>query len=232
MGATTTLKPIINTIARRVLAFSIVLVTMTSIAAPAVQDDDEYAKWPRAEKPFWNPHKAPKSLCDSKKEIVSYTCELVNKKMVSICASRNLAPGTGYIVYRYGQPGNIELSYPKELQNTTGLFFYSNRWAQLDGQTSLSFFNKPYRYTVFNHWFVKDKHTVYRTGISVRFRNKIVFQKMCLGNLYYTTGRALFENSKSILHQYGTNFVFDFPTGLGLKTDEFIDIHVAKEDRN
>jgi hypothetical protein len=228
----TKLGPIINTMGRRLLVLSIVLASTTSIAAPAVQDGDEYARWPRAEKPFWNPHKVPKSLCDLNKEVISYTCELVNQKMVSVCASRNLAPGTGYIVYRYGLPRNIELAYPKESRNTVGLFFYSNRWAQLGGQTSLSFFNKPYRYTVFDDWFVKGKDTVYRAGISVRNEKKIVFQKMCLGNSYYTTGRVFSETPKSISHHWGTNFVFDFPSGLNLKTNEFMDVHVANESRN
>ena len=203
-----------------------VLASTTSIAAPAVQQGDEYTRWPYWEKPSWDPQKVPESLCDLNKEIISYTCELVNHKMVSVCASRNLTAETGYIVYRYGLPGNIELAYPKELRNPVGLFFYSNIWAQLGGQTSLSFFNKPYRYTVFDDWFVKGNDTVYRAGISVkngRNGKKVVFQKMCMGNSYYTT---------SIAGHWGTHFLFDFPPGLNLKTDEFMDVHVTNESRN
>ena len=226
----TKLGPTINTMGRRILVLSMVLASTTSIAAPEVQQGDEFTRWPSWVKPSWDPHKVPESLCDLNKEIISYTCELVNHKTVSVCASRNLTPETGYIVYRYGLPGNIELTYPKELRNPVGLFFYSSTWAQLGGQTSLSFFNEPYRYTVFNHWFVKGKDTVFRAGVSVRNKTKIVFQKMCVDNSYYTTGRVFSETAKS--HHWGTHFVFDFPSGLNLKADEFIDMHVANESRN
>ena len=220
----------INTMGRRILVLSMVLASTTSIAAPAVQDGDEYARWP-AEKPFWNPHKVPKSLCDLKKEIISYTCELVNHKMVSVCASRNLAPGTGYIVYRYGLPGNIELAYPNELRDPRDFFSYSYFVGEFEGQIGLSFFNKPYRYTVFSHWYIKSGTEVDRAGISVRNGGKIIFQKMCRSNSYHTTSRFYSGNPSSIKWEtWGTNFVFNYPTGLNLPEDEFVDKVVANEN--
>ena len=224
------LGPIINTMGRRILVLSMVLASTTSIAAPAVQQGDEYARWPYWEKPSWDPHKVPESLCDLKKEIISYTCELVNHKMVSVCASRNLAPGTGYITYRYGLPGKIELAYPKEMVDPRDFFFYSNIWAQLGGKTSLTFFNKPYKYTVFADWDAKiDGIKGYRAGVSVsnwdnwnaKNGHKIVFQKMCKGNSYYTT--AVIANTPFGL---GTDFVFD---ALNFRADDyFVDKSVAK----
>ena len=220
----------LNTMSRRILVLSMVLVSMASIAAPAVQDGDVYAMWPRAEKPFWNPHKVPESLCDTNKEIISYTCELVNQKMVSVCASRNLTPETGYIVYRYGLPGNIELAYPKELRYPRYAFYYSNIRAPSESIRHLSFYNKPYMYTVFADWNVGGAKGN-RAGVSVsnwdnwdaKNGHKIVFQKMCKDNSYYTT--VITTNRSSGL---GTDFVFD---DLDLRADEFfVDKVVVNEN--
>ena len=213
------------------LFFCTSLLISSSTFGAAFTHGDEYDVNPVNTKPGFDYKTPPESLCNLNKEIISFTCELVNNKTVSVCASRNLAPGTGYIVYRYGLPGKIELVYPKKLVAPREFFFYSNIWAQLGGQTTLSFFNRPYRYTVFNDWFVKGKNTVYRAGISVRNEKEIVFQKMCQGNLYYTTSRFYSGNPPAIRSEsWGTDFVFDYPSGLNLPQDEFVDEIVANEN--
>lgn len=135
-------------------------------------------------------HRAPESLCDLKNEIISYTCKLDNSKIVSVCISRNFKPenaGTGYIVYRYGLPRKVELVYPRKLQRPENLFSYSSLSSNYEYQTSLSFIQKPYSYTVFSHHFWKRTKWISRDGISVRVGRQVVFQKMCQGNLSYTT---------------------------------------------
>lgn len=53
------------------------------------------------------------SLCRSNEQTL-FTCPTKSNKIASICASKNLSATSGYMQYRFGQPQNIELSYPSE----------------------------------------------------------------------------------------------------------------------
>ncbi len=229
------LGPTINTLGRQILVLSMVLASTTGFAAPAVQQGDEYARLPVGKKPFWDPHKVPESLCDLKKEIISFSCRLANDKLVSVCASRDLGPEAGYIVYRYGLPDKVEMTYPTTTQEPQNIFWYSNdsikHVHQLGSQQSLSFVNKPYRYTVFSHRYMlnNNQREINRAGISVAENSHIVFQKLCKGDFYYTTARTVNQdNWKS----YGKFFLFDphwAPT-LNLKEDQFTDYREPHEN--
>ena len=213
-----------------VLVFCVTSLMSSSSFGAALIGGDEYTVWPDP-KPGFDYKKPPESLCNLDKEIISFTCELANNETVSVCASRDLTAHAGYIVYRYGLPGKIELVYPKKLVDPREFFFYSNIWAQSGGKTSLSFFNKPYKYSVFADWDAKiDGIKGYRAGVSIsnwdnwdaKNGHKIVFQKMCKGNSYYTT--AVTTDTPLGL---GTGFVFD---ALNFRADVyFVDKAVANE---
>ena len=52
------------------------------------------------------------SLC-APGERVLFSCSLQQtKKLVSLCTSQNLSPTSGYLQYRFGVPGKVELDYP------------------------------------------------------------------------------------------------------------------------
>jgi len=57
------------------------------------------------------------SLCATEETVV-FSCRTVGKKakLLSLCGSKVLDEKTGYIQYRFGQPGNVELEFPKEKQ--------------------------------------------------------------------------------------------------------------------
>ena len=236
-------RPTINTMGRRILVLSMVLASTTSIAAPAVQQGDEYARWPVGKKPFWDEHKVPESLCDLNKEIISFSCRLANDKLVSVCASRDLGPDAGYIVYRYGLSDKVEMIYPTTTQEPQPIFWYSNdsmkHVHQLGSQLSLSFVNKPYRYTVFSHRYMlnNNQREINRAGISVTEGTHIVFQKLCNGGFFYTTSRIFYTTTRLLHHDnfktYGEYFLFDTdnpwaPT-LNLKEDQFTDYREPHE---
>ena len=172
--------------------------------------------------------KPPESLCDLNKEIISFTCKLANKRIVSVCASRNLSPDTGYIVYRYGLPTRIELEYPKKPKNPRDLFQYSGGFSQYEGQVSLSFTNNPYKYTVFYHWYSRNNKNYYRAGVSVRNGKAIVFQKLCMDNTFYTTSRTWDPIKNQFINRFGFGSGFVF-IGLHLINDEFTDRIVSGE---
>lgn len=49
-------------------------------------------------------------------ETTLFSCELSKGKLVSLCASHDLSPKAGYLQYRFGKPGNVELALPKQPQ--------------------------------------------------------------------------------------------------------------------
>lgn len=217
--------------AKPVISLLLMSISLASVAADPTQREEYTPSWTDGRA---NPNQIPESLCNLTKEIISYTCTLVNGKIASVCASRDLAPGSdgpGYIAYRYGLPGKVELAYPEKLQPPSNLFFYSGMWSHYEAQVSLSFARKPYIYTVFNHSYFKTNKRVsrsgkwaHRTGVSVRAGKTIVFQKMCKGNIFFTTFRS-FSDGVLVSH-LGTLFLFQ---GLNLPADDFVDRTIKDE---
>ena len=54
-------------------------------------------------------------------EDVIFACT-TGQKVVSVCASKDLDPKSGYMQYRFGQIGKIELAYPASLVNPSNKF--------------------------------------------------------------------------------------------------------------
>jgi len=54
-------------------------------------------------------------------EVVVWSCE-AKQKLYSVCASEDLTRTTGYMQYRAGQQGNLELEFPQVKQPAEGLF--------------------------------------------------------------------------------------------------------------
>ncbi|MEQ4224434.1 MULTISPECIES: hypothetical protein [Pseudomonas syringae group] len=62
------------------------------------------------------------TLCAAEEDVY-FSCPLPGNKIVSVCASKNDTPSSGYVQYRYGVPDNIELSYPSTKNPPEGKFF-------------------------------------------------------------------------------------------------------------
>src|SRR2546430_3058937 len=68
----------------------------------------------------------PNTLC-SKDERVIFGCLLKQPaKIVSVCASKNLTSEIGYLQYRFGLLGKIELEFPKDRAGTQQKFEYNH----------------------------------------------------------------------------------------------------------
>lgn len=89
------------------------------------------------------------SLC-TPEETVVFSCKTVGKKgkLLSLCSSKALDEKTGYIQYRFGQPGKIELEFPRDKRHTQSAFRYSRYTRPLVTYLELRFFQGGYRYSI------------------------------------------------------------------------------------
>lgn len=110
---------------------------------------------------------APSSLCAANEQII-FNCSLKKPaKMVSLCASRDLSKTRGYLQYRFGVPGKIELEFPKDRQRTQQAFRYKHYFrAQVD-MTSISFSVADYEYSVFDDYNGEEKPAISQQGVTV-----------------------------------------------------------------
>lgn len=89
-----------------------------------------------------------KSLC-ARDERVVWSCETMREgKLASICSSRDLAQSRGYVQYRFGRPGKVELEFPRERAQTQPLFKYSRYTRPLVTMLKLEFTNNGFTYSI------------------------------------------------------------------------------------
>ena len=107
------------------------------------------------------------SLCEQTEKIV-FSCPIVNAgKTVSLCSSKELTKEKGYLQYRYGVPGKIELEFPKQREQTQTAFKYSHYFrAQVD-TTDISFVNGDTEYSVFDDYNGEQKPAQHEQGVKI-----------------------------------------------------------------
>lgn len=90
------------------------------------------------------------SLCTEQEKIV-WSCETKGRKIVSICSSRELTKEHGYLQYRFGRPGRVELEYPRQRQNSQTAFKYFRYTRPLVTYLGLRFKAGEYDYEVYDN---------------------------------------------------------------------------------
>ncbi|WMJ08867.1 hypothetical protein [Nitrosomonas sp. sh817] len=108
------------------------------------------------------------SHCQPHEQII-FSCSL-GKKTVSVCASKDLSADNGYLQYRFGQPGRIELNLPALPQSAPVNQFVQARSLMFSGGGGgyLRFISEPYHYIVYSAigkgWGPKDGVAVEKSG--------------------------------------------------------------------
>lgn len=107
------------------------------------------------------------SLC-AKNERIIFSC-LVRRpaKIVSLCASKDLEKKRGYLQYRFGLPGKIDLEYPKDRQGTQEKFQYTHYMRALVDLTEINFQIDGYQYQIFDTYQGEEKPAITTQGVSV-----------------------------------------------------------------
>ena len=109
----------------------------------------------------------PNSLC-AKDERIIFSCPVKRPaKIVSVCASKDLTSEHGYLQYRFGLPGKIELEFPKDRTGTQQKFQYTHYFRAQFDLTEINFTIDDYQYQVFDDYNGEEKPAISTQGVSV-----------------------------------------------------------------
>ena len=112
------------------------------------------------------------SLCLTDERIIFSCAVKRTAKIISLCASKDLDKERGYLQYRFGLPGRVELEFPKSRTGTQQQFRYSHYFrAQVD-LTEIIFTIDGYEYSVFDDYNGEEKPPVSLQGVSVTVPGK------------------------------------------------------------
>lgn len=110
-----------------------------------------------------------KSLCAADERVI-FSCLLKQTpKVVSVCASKDLTNEKGYIQYRFGLPGRVELEFPKDRANTQQQFEYSHYFRARVDLTEINFTVNGVSYSVFDDYQGEEKPAVSEQGVAINW---------------------------------------------------------------
>jgi hypothetical protein len=121
------------------------------------------------------------TLCAPDERVI-FTCALrQSAKIVSVCASKDLTNEKGYLQYRFGMPGKVELEFPKDRTNTQQQFEYSHYFRARFDMTEINFTVNGVSYSVFDDYNGEEKPEVSEQGVSINWpgTNKKEVRYLC-----------------------------------------------------
>ncbi len=108
------------------------------------------------------------SLCAADEQVI-FSCALkAPARLVSLCGSKTLTRDEGYVQYRFGRPGRVELEFPKDRAGSQKQFRYEHVFRYQFDLTDISFENGGFSYTLFDHFDGEQKPARREAGVTVR----------------------------------------------------------------
>ena len=108
-----------------------------------------------------------KTLCAPNERVI-FSCPVKRPaKIVSVCASKDLTSDRGYLQYRFGLPGKIELEFPKDRKGTQQQFQYTHYFRARVDLTEINFNIDGYEYQVFDTYQGEEKPAISEQGVNV-----------------------------------------------------------------
>jgi hypothetical protein len=159
------------------------------------------------------------SLC-ARTEHIIFSCRLKHSanrskngpaKIASLCASPDVDKEHGYLQYRYGRPGKIELEFPKSGMGTQQMFQCTHYMRYQVDLTEINFEIDGYEYQIFGTYNGEEKPMIAEQGVSVSSPGKpkeVSF--VCRGK-----AKADYSSLQDVLpreQEYLTNIVNLMPT--------------------
>jgi hypothetical protein len=127
---------------------------------------------------------ASNSHCEVGEQIV-FSCR-IGQKIASLCASKRLTPTEGYVQYRYGPPGRIEIDIPGRSPADRARIRGMRSPPSTANALVMSIDHGGFTYAIFSSESVGSvsdgmRSWVYDSGVEVRKGREMVFSKHCSG---------------------------------------------------
>jgi hypothetical protein len=113
-------------------------------------------------------------------EKVIFSCATANAKVISLCSSSALTSSDGYLQYRFGRGGKLELIYPATKEHPSKHFQFGQLFYTSAGGKYLKFKNGEYTYILFS---VSPKLEDERAGVVVSKSGEEIAYLPCKGEL-------------------------------------------------
>ena len=137
-----------------------------------------------------SPTLVAETLC-TQQETVEFNCS-TGKKLISVCASKDLSTDKGYLQYRFGPKGAKEIQVP-DAKNHPNPLVKSGTLSVTDGEGAyLRFLKGDFRYVVYT---AKGKTLGKKSGVAVEEGDKLIANIKCKGPAQTTIGQKLFEKA-------------------------------------
>jgi hypothetical protein len=116
-------------------------------------------------------------------ETVLFSCQLERtKKIVSLCSSSDLSPTAGYVQYRFGPPGNVEIMVPPTNARPSGFYILSHTQQIRSSLYELSFNLGKIGYTM-SRQFVGADDSQDSVSLIAKKSGKALFSDLCAGTI-------------------------------------------------
>ncbi len=119
-----------------------------------------------------------KTLCRAE-EKVFFSCPVKNNKIISLCGPETLTRDKGYLQYRYGRNGRMDIEYPAGEKDTLSKFRYGHYSNQEIERTRVNFSNNEYSYEVFTTTGKKTGIALKKSGVIVNYHSMDI-ENVCL----------------------------------------------------
>jgi hypothetical protein len=119
-----------------------------------------------------------KSLCQANEQTI-WSCATTKNKIASVCASKDLAEDKGYVQYRFGAAGKVELEFPKDRAGSQKSFKYSRYTRYMVTMLTLSFENGGFTYTIHDDENFEEKTSNYYDVVDITNGEKEVSSVVC-----------------------------------------------------
>lgn len=110
--------------------------------------------------------KKAKSLCQADEQTI-WSCQTTKNKLASVCASKDLTEDKGFVQYRFGVLGKVELEFPKDRKDSQKAFKYSRYTRPLVTMLTLSFENNGVLYEIHDDDNSEEKPPVRAASIDI-----------------------------------------------------------------
>jgi hypothetical protein len=130
------------------------------------------------------------TLCRQGEEVF-FSCPVKDgTRIVSLCGSQRLTMQEGYLQYRFGRPGKLELEHPKRRQEAQDTFRYAHYSRYQVDRVAVSFQRGGFTYTLFDSYEGDASPPARHQGVQVtpsgarRKEMTLACRGAAVGNLY------------------------------------------------